>query len=112
MELFPAQESTALKTLLEAVLKSSMTNANEISCDLPTPSPKPMPTMVSLIIIVAASTFRIQFHYDRYMYVHVCVFVPEASKLDPSTLPLFLLGSPKARERQRAVYAIVSESRR
>lgn len=47
MELFPAQESTALKTLLEAVLKSSETNLNEISCDLPAPSPKPMPTMVS-----------------------------------------------------------------
>lgn len=56
VELFPAQDSTALKTLLEAVLKSSLpapetrglvVNLNEISCDLPSPSPKPTPTLVS-----------------------------------------------------------------
>ena len=55
VELFPAQESTALKTLLEAALKSSLpetegsnfVNLNELSCDLPTPSPKPTPTLVS-----------------------------------------------------------------
>ena len=55
VELFPAQDSTALKTLLEAVLKSSLpesgpsvaVNLNEISCDLPTPSPRPTPTLVS-----------------------------------------------------------------
>ena len=61
-QLFPAQESSALKTLLEAVLKSSTVdseaggrdsvaiNLNEMSCDLPTPSPKPIPvpTLVSM----------------------------------------------------------------
>lgn len=57
VELFPAQESTALKTLLEAAVKSSIpensmnrgsaVNLNEVSCDLPVPSPKPTPTLVS-----------------------------------------------------------------
>lgn len=56
VELFPAQESTALKTLLEAAVKSSIpesvnrglvVNLNEVSCDLPIPSPKPTPSLVS-----------------------------------------------------------------
>ena len=57
IELFPAQESTALKTLLEAALKSSVMEIDdpplkELSCDLPYPSPKPTPTLVSLGNIV------------------------------------------------------------
>ena len=74
VELFPAQESTALKTLLEAAVKSSIPESinrgsavvdlNEVSCDLPVPSPKPTPTLVSQCSMCCVSS-----GHSLYMYV-------------------------------------------